>query len=67
MKQKSTEVVGIQHTMQLIRSLITDFEHNKENSINYQIQLYPDENHQLTNCKYHMYTLIENYINHIFT
>lgn len=62
----------IQQTMQLVRSLITHYELNierkQDNTINYQIQLqlYPDENHELLNSRQHMYLYIENYIESIF-
>ena len=58
--------------MQLVRSLITHYELNierkRDNTINYQIQLqlYPDENHELLNSRQHMYLYIENYIESIF-
>lgn len=58
--------------MQLVRSLITHYEQNierrRDNTINYQIQLqlYPDENHELANSRQHMYLYIENFIESIF-
>ena len=57
--------------MQLVKSLITHYEQNierkRDNTINYQIQLqlYPDENHELPNSRQHMYLFIESYIESI--
>lgn len=63
-----TEKVPIQQTMQLVKSLITDYELNKDSLINYQVQLqlYPDENHDLINCRHHLYLLIESVFDNIF-
>lgn len=56
-----TEQVHVQHTMQLTKLLVDNYEPVREGPIGYQIHLYPDENHRLSGSKQHFLSLVDLY------
>ncbi|XP_074595726.1 A-type potassium channel modulatory protein DPP6-like isoform X2 [Brevipalpus obovatus] len=57
------DVVHIQHTMLFTRACIKEA---TDGNLNYQIQLYPDEDHKLSRSKLHFLKLADNFLQKCF-
>lgn len=58
--------VHVQNTMLLTKSLIEYSRIKNQKETHYSSLLYPDEDHEFSNSKKHLYTTISEYVSHCF-